>query len=243
MTSIIFPSDPDVGDTFESNGILFSWTGEQWISAVTDENFEGITGPPGPDGSTGATGPDGPDGPTGPTGPDGPPGPTGEIGATGNNAIGQVKSSTYVNPISILDAGANTWTDTTISASITPTSSSSKILVMVNMNISAPQNDYVFLRLVRGNTPVGNGTGSGLRPGCFASYLNNASDTTGIGANMEAIPFNYVDSPSTTSTVTYKVQFNQINSADDLYINRSLSDVDGNRYGRGSSTITLIEVF
>lgn len=54
MTAVIFPTDPSIGDTFTSNGVLFTWTGDQWISAVTNENFEGVTGP---QGSTGATGP------------------------------------------------------------------------------------------------------------------------------------------------------------------------------------------
>ena len=89
MTAIIFPQNPEVGDTFESNGVLFSWNGEQWISAVTDSNFIGVTGPIGATGIEGPPGPSvtGPPGPsvTGSTGPDGPPGPsvTGSTGIAG----------------------------------------------------------------------------------------------------------------------------------------------------------------
>ncbi len=236
MTEVVFPKNPAVGDTFISNGVLFSWTGDQWISSITDANFDGVVGATGAQGDEGATGPQGTKGDTGNTGPSGP------IGATGANAIGQVQSSSYTSPISILDAGANTWTDTTISASITPTSSSSKILVMIVMNVSTPQFDYAFLRLMRGSTPVGNGVPNGSQPGCFAAYFNNGSSGTAINTNMETIPFNYLDSPSTTSTVTYKVQFNQINQFDDIFINRTLADINDIKYARGSSTITLIEV-
>ncbi len=67
MTSILFPANPDIGDTFESGGVIFSWTGEQWISAVTDANFIGVTGSTGATG-IGVTGPQG-DSITGATGP------------------------------------------------------------------------------------------------------------------------------------------------------------------------------
>ena len=90
MASILFPSNPGIGDTFESNGVLFSWTGEQWISAITDANFIGVTGPPGATGAesvtpgpTGPTGPDGPAGDVGPPGDVGPAGPTGDVGPDG----------------------------------------------------------------------------------------------------------------------------------------------------------------
>ena len=90
MTSVTFPSNPADGDTFISNGILFTWTGSQWISAVTDENFQGITGPAGPPGSS-ITGPPGPS-VTGPPGPSvtGPPGPsvTGDPGPPGPSVTG-----------------------------------------------------------------------------------------------------------------------------------------------------------
>ena len=83
MAAVVFPPNPGVGDTFFSNGILFSWTGDQWISSVTDTNFNGVIGATGPEGLVGSTGPQGVKGDIGNTGPQGGKGDTGNAGPTG----------------------------------------------------------------------------------------------------------------------------------------------------------------
>lgn len=94
---------------------------------------------------------------------------------------------------------SSTWTDiTSMSATITPSATSSKVLVMVNLGgvlkNSANASNNVGLRIVRGSTTIYTHT-----------YINN-TDTTLTLVTTAAL--NYIDSPSTTSATTYKVQFN-----------------------------------
>jgi hypothetical protein len=94
----------------------------------------------------------------------------------------------------------STYTDSGLSASITPTKASSKILVIVNQPIYLSRDvveqtaDY---RLVRDSTPVLTVSSAGY------IYVIPSSD-----GNYLTVPasLSYLDSPSTTSSITYKTQ-------------------------------------
>ena len=102
-----------------------------------------------------------------------------------------VSGSTTTNTVST----SATFADTTLSASITPTSASSKILILVDQNVRAQGNDsWLGLRILRGSVVVKQ-----------TSYL--ASSSTGY-ANSQAA-YNHLDSPNTTSATVYKTQFNK----------------------------------
>ncbi len=108
----------------------------------------------------------------------------------------QVVQSTYSTLTSIASAS---FTDTGLTASITPTSSSSKILVIVTQpvnfsRVSTALNGYY--QLVRGSTAVFNGGRS------FGLYVNSSSDMD----NSQILSIAYLDSPATTSSTTYKTQ-------------------------------------
>ena len=130
----------------------------------------------------------------------------------------------------------NTWIDITgISASITPSSTTSKILVMCSVFGSSQSNGFV--RLVRGSsTPLCVGDAAGVRvqvsTGSFYTY--------GDGNITSTQPITFLDSPATTSATTYKLQF-WIN-ANSFYINQDRANVDNADRARGASTITLMEV-
>lgn len=145
----------------------------------------------------------------------------------------QVVSTTKTDAFSSTTASA--WTDITgMSASITPTSSSSKILIMVQLYGSSRYNGYG--RLVRGTTPIFIGDAAGSRPqasvGSFYNYADNNIVTTQ--------PIIGLDSPSTTSSTTYKVQFWILNGT--FTCNRSINDSNDADTGRGYSSITLMEI-
>jgi hypothetical protein len=93
---------------------------------------------------------------------------------------------------------SSTYADTGLTATITPSSASSKILVIVNQNGINKQtgNTGVTLRVLRGATQL-QVFGSNL--GVTASTAESAIGGAGVS---------YLDSPSTTSAVTYKTQFN-----------------------------------
>lgn len=129
--------------------------------------------------------------------------------------------------------GSTTWTDTGITANITPSSTSSKILVMVScalgMSVSAVN---VRLRIVRdGSTVVGSPTGGG------DSFSHREQNQSGNLYTRFLESYQYLDSPSSTSQETYKVQMYRNTSAGTAYINRGDAD-----QSRQYSTITLIEI-
>lgn len=108
----------------------------------------------------------------------------------------QVVQATYSTQTST--SSSTTYVDTGLSASITPSSSSSKILVFGTIPMRRG-NGSVFgagLRIVRNSTSV-----SVVSTGLF--YSNTTSTDL-----SDTIPFSYLDSPATTSSTTYKLQMN-----------------------------------
>lgn len=93
----------------------------------------------------------------------------------------------------------STFADTTLSATITPQSSSSKVLVMVSQNgcfkSGANAENRMNLRLVRTTTTIAKMSGD------LFLYTGNA-ESNGASASIS-----YLDSPATTSATTYKTTF------------------------------------
>jgi hypothetical protein len=100
-------------------------------------------------------------------------------------------------------SSSNSYSDTGLSVSITPTSASSKILVFGHQadcfKSNSDATNSIFLRLVRGSTEI-----------LLFSDRNLLTSTT--IENMCTISFHYIDSPATTSSTTYKTQFRNTNS-------------------------------
>ena len=140
--------------------------------------------------------------------------------------VTQGMTKTQVNTTS------TTHVDTGLSASITPTSTSSTILVTVTQLIetsNSARSAGADIKLLRGSTLIlddGNGAGYG------SFYRDiNISGITNIDTGA-VVAFSYIDSPSTTSATTYKTT------------GRSLASSTTLRFqGReGYSTITLQEI-
>jgi len=93
------------------------------------------------------------------------------------------------------------------------------------------------MRLVRDSTAIGVGDTAGSRLSVSgAGYMLAGADTTTVAVN-------YLDSPSTTSATTYKIQVIVPNSSSDaIYVNRTITDSSSNSYVRSASTITVMEV-
>lgn len=154
----------------------------------------------------------------------------------------QVVSTTKTDTFSI--ASSSTYADITgLSVSITPTSASSKILVIVNIGASSiSQGGTSAYRLVRDSTAIGVGTPSGSRQGASFRFFNGTSDGN---CSYGGLGFNFLDSPATTSSTTYKLQvITQNLSPCTGYINVSASDTNtAESYGtRAASTITVMEI-
>ena len=146
----------------------------------------------------------------------------------------QVLSTTKTDTFSTT---STSFTDITgLSISITPSSATSKILVMASLcgGVNGGTNAAQY-RLVRGSTAIAVADAAGSRTQS-TSALNYQIDANRI----DSYTFQTLDSPATTSATTYKVQI--ITSASTAYINRSFNDTDLAVWGRTVSTITVMEV-
>jgi hypothetical protein len=129
----------------------------------------------------------------------------------------QVVNATYNVEVSNT---TTTYSDTGLTASITPSSSSSKILVIVSQtDVLSPSVAGVKLQLLRGATSIL----------VFAGYIGDNGSTT-VDASASC---NYLDSPATTSSVTYKTQFARQRGSGTVYVQNG---------GVGYSSITLMEI-
>jgi len=125
-----------------------------------------------------------------------------------------------------------------LSVSITPSSSSSKVLITVDTKIGT-NGGGCYIKLLRDSTDIYVGdTVSGKTPCLQQTY--GGSDTGEGQYGMAKSGGTFLDSPATTSAVTYSVHWKRENSAT-MYINRSASD-SGAYVGRGASSITAMEV-
>jgi hypothetical protein len=118
-----------------------------------------------------------------------------------------------------------TLVDTTLTASITPSSASSKILVLVNQNglrkASGTSND-MLLELQRNGTQI-------IRFAQYSFYTGTSIEIRG-----QTLSTSFLDSPSTTSSVTYKTQFASPEAGGTVYAQ--------NESGGSTSTIILMEI-
>ena len=124
-----------------------------------------------------------------------------------------------------------------LSVVITPSSTSSKILVMATTQFAInADTGHGYATLQRDGTAILQGDAAGSRPRVYVAQNN-------FGNNA---PPNYqlvaLDSPSTTSAVTYSLGVRSSNGTT-LYLNRSVRDADTSGYdGRSASTIIVMEV-
>lgn len=155
--------------------------------------------------------------------------------AVGPGQILQVVSTTKTDTFSSSSSSAVNVTG--LSASITPSSTSSKILIFASIYSSASNASasFVLFSITGGNASSYQGSGGNgefnLPP------QNGAWSSPDLRGDLTMA--NYLDSPSTTSSVTYQVQARSPGGAT-FYINRHATE--GSPAVRGASTITLMEV-
>ena len=100
---------------------------------------------------------------------------------------------------------STSYADTSLTANITPSATSSKILVLVSQNVQMERATYeinTFLQLLKDSTAisvktVGMGTGAANSQGCRHTFS-----------------ISHLDEPSTTSQITYKTQGKVNNTGD-----------------------------
>lgn len=150
----------------------------------------------------------------------------------------QVVSTTKTDTFSTT---STTFTDVTgLTATITPSSTSNRVLIVASLQTSGTRlsGTATYWRINGGNSTnfVGDTAGSRVRTAGNLSVFGGF-DT---GYALNTITLVYLDTPSTTSATTYAVQ-TRVN-ANTSFLNRSAEDGDSTAYGRGASTITVMEI-
>ena len=134
---------------------------------------------------------------------------------------------------------------TGLGVTITPASSSNKILIILDIKVGAGHEDAAFAgRLLRdmGGSSIyqiytGNAS-SNRTDATFGTSRQSGNAGYDIIQDRQAV---FLDSPNTTSAAYYRVEIRG-NNGRDTYINRTHDDSDDNDTPRVASSITVMEV-
>jgi len=158
---------------------------------------------------------------------------------TGGGAASKILQVVSTTKTDTFSMSSTTFADVTgLTATITPSTITSKILVMYHSSVGNNLNNTVgWFRLTRAGTAIGIGDAAGSRirattPRVSGGTVNNTSIIAG----------NFLDSPATTSATTYALQIASETPGVSVYVNRGDTDTDSTAFARGISTITLMEV-
>jgi len=165
-------------------------------------------------------------------------------GTFNGGGIIQVKQTVRTDVFSESLNAHTTGSNNAIEVAITPTRSDSKVLVLISLHGSSSYWGGVCCGawqgfLVRNGSIIVQGDAAGSRQ--RMTMRSGDSDSSNV---EEPLNFNYLDSPSTTSAVTYGVRLhNSDNGSATLFLNRSDNDTDQvTTTTRTVSTITAMEV-
>jgi hypothetical protein len=146
--------------------------------------------------------------------------------ATGISAVQNLPAGSVIQVVqgstsTQSSTSSNALVDTGLTATITPKFATSKILVLVSQNgiSKATNNTYALLRLLRNGTIV-------------QSFEGQLCYTASTGITSASSSTSYLDSPATTSAITYKTQFSSGSNNAIIEVQASAS----------ASTITLLEI-
>ena len=151
----------------------------------------------------------------------------GAVGGKVFQVVSTVKTDTF-------STSSNVYSDITgLSVSVTPSATSSKILVLFTVQVTSSASTAAAIKLLRGSTDIFVGDAAGSRtPASVGSFTPYGPTSSGI----------YLDSPNTTSATTYKIQLRANDNAAAAYINRSATDSDSALFSRTASSITVMEI-
>jgi hypothetical protein len=141
---------------------------------------------------------------------------------------------------SVFTANQQTTTSTSfidvtgMSQTITPSSTSNKVLVTCSFFAGSIPSSKPFFKLLRGSTILGQITVDSID--CTFAIANPTSPDTDRAGNNVVLTF--LDSPSSTSEQTYKLQFRTGNSSYTAYFGRR--DINDNT--NAGAGITLMEI-
>jgi len=119
---------------------------------------------------------------------------------------------------------------TGMSATITPTSNSNKVLVRFTLHLSSDYHPVILVNLVRGTTNIAQPTVTDTHPSTLQVWTD--------ADNMITQTYEFLDSPATTSATTYKLQWRIHDGSSTVKLNGYFGNTNYNT----TSTMTLQEV-
>ena len=149
---------------------------------------------------------------------------------------GKILQVIYVQKTDTFSSNSSSWVDITgLTANITMTSASNKVLVTCHVSGLNDSSTGTGLAIDRGGSFIGlPQSGYGNRQNIMGSEFYESRDDS-----FRVQSFTFLDTPG-SGTHTYKVR--AMPKGYYLYINRSVVDSDNSGYSRGTSDMTLMEV-
>ena len=165
----------------------------------------------------------------------------GKLASGVGGKILQVVSSTKTDIASGTVTSTSDWTGHNLTVSITPSSSSNKILISGFISIGFDTSENIWYRLFKGGSEltgsIGNQVGSNRRRATAGSYFK------GDNWAISIVTINYLDTAGSTSALTYTPAFNQFSDSNKtLYVNSTAGQTDSASYPTLVSTMTAMEV-
>jgi hypothetical protein len=162
----------------------------------------------------------------------------------GTNITG-VAGSKIGQMIQVIKTDTTSIASSTIAAisgmtkNITCAATSSKVRIHAVCNINATSNGYGAIYLYKGGSVI-----SGAQAASTSSRLPSSAGGTKATSQAELWPLviDYIDSPSSTSELTYAIYWNKGAETATIYLNRTVNDSDNANHVRGVSTLTLTEI-
>lgn len=121
--------------------------------------------------------------------------------ARGNFGAGAVLQVVSGSTSSSVTNNSSTWASTGLSVPITPSSVNSKILLLVNLPFQNGSNNYVYNEFQL------------MRNGAQVYYTKSGNSVNAYVVQLHVFHFSYLDSPNTTSALTFTLNFRTSSSA------------------------------
>ena len=128
---------------------------------------------------------------------------------------------------------SNTYADV-VTQAITPKFSTSKILIQCSGVANSDGNNACYFKLFRDTTEIGSGTGGDYYN--VIGAITTPTHDSGDGFDVKGLSIQHLDSPNTTSSVTYKLQFAAFNGTGKIGGRQGNTDI------AVPSRITLMEI-
>jgi len=154
----------------------------------------------------------------------------------------QVKTGVKTDTYTASHTGPTDWKSPGLSVVITPTLSTSKILV-IGYCVSGANTGYE--NAVRWVRTISGGSAVYLNIADTSGSITSATSMMRINAgsrDANNASFMFLDAPATTTATTYHVEITTESSGSDVYFNRTQGESDIAGDFRGSSSITVMEI-